>query len=113
MPPESGARHLLRRIAREEAALAARAARGERAAFDALFDRYCARMAYAFRTLPTPEAQAKIWEALEQVFAGLACDTTTPLATRAFRVAQASRTGTLPHVVRKRASRKSASVHPR
>jgi len=106
-------RELFQRIAREEAALARRAARGDRAAFDTLFDRYCARMAHAFRTLPDAEAKAKTREALEQVFASLACGSSTPLAARAFRVARASRTGRLPHAVRKRASRRSASVHPR
>ena len=81
---------LLRRIAREEAELAARAADGDREAFDELYDRYFVRMAYVFRHLPQPEAQAKIWEALEQVFASLHVQDGMPLAARAFRVAHAS-----------------------
>jgi hypothetical protein len=82
---------LLHRIAREEADLAKRAAAGDREAFDQLYDRYFVRMAHVFRHLPEPEAQAKIWEALEQVFASLHVhDDDTPLAARAFRVAHAS-----------------------
>ncbi|RIL07336.1 MAG: hypothetical protein DCC71_03220 [Proteobacteria bacterium] len=55
-----------------------------------MYDRYFVRMAYVFRHLPEPEAQAKIWEALEQVFASLHVHDDTPLAARAFRVAHAS-----------------------
>jgi hypothetical protein len=102
-------RKLFQRIAREEAALARRAARGDRAAFDTLFDRYCARMAHVFRALPDTEAKAKTWEALEQVFASLACTSSTPLAARAFRVAHASRTGRPRAVARPGPSRRRVS----
>lgn len=92
MTASAGTRQQLLHITREEGPLAARAARGDRAAFDALFDRYYARMAHAFRALPRPEAQAKIWETLEQVFTGLDTDAASPLLARAFRIARASQT---------------------
>ena len=82
------------RLAREERDLAQRAARGDRIAFDRLYDRYFARVAWQFRDLPEPHAQAATCEALEQIFAGLRCG--APLAERAYRIARrssASRTG--------------------
>lgn len=74
------------RRAQEEAALACRAAAGERAAFDELFDRYYARMAWLYRDLPREQGRAAIWQALEQVFAGL--DSEADLAARAYRIAR-------------------------
>ena len=74
---------------REERELAARAVRGDRAAFDQLYDRYFDRVAWQFRDLPEPEARAAIWETLEQVFAGLQ-GSDLPLAARAYRIALAS-----------------------
>lgn len=113
MPGHAGqgrARELLDRIAGEEAALARLAACGDRDAFDTLFDRYCARMAHAFRTLPDAEAQAKTWEALEQLFASLDGTCAAPLAVRAFRVAKASRPGRVtPRAAQPRRPRTGAS----
>ena len=77
----------------EEQQLAQRALAGDRDAFDQLYDRYFARMAWQFRSLPETEAQAAIWETLEQLFAGLDSDE-LPLAERAFRIARAT---TCPH----------------
>jgi len=74
--------------AREERELARRAAGGDRFAFDILYDRYFARVAWHFRDLPELRAQAAIWEALEQIFAGLTC--AAPFAERAYRIARAS-----------------------
>jgi hypothetical protein len=74
---------------REERDLAARAVRGDRAAFDRLYDRYFDRAAWQFRDLPEAEARAAIWETLEQVFAGLGSGD-LPLAARAYRIALAS-----------------------
>jgi hypothetical protein len=74
---------------REERALAARAVRGDRAAFDQLYDRYFDRVAWQFRELPEAEARAAIWETLEQVFAGLGTGD-LPLAARAYRIALVS-----------------------
>lgn len=73
----------------EERALAARAANGDREAFDLLYDRYFARVAWQVRDLPQPEAHAAIWEALEQIFAGLEADD-APLGARAYRIARTS-----------------------
>lgn len=73
-------------IAHEEAGLARRVATGDRAAFDLLFDRYFARVARFYRDLPPEQAQAAIWQALEQVFAGLDCE--EDLAARAYRIAR-------------------------
>lgn len=88
-PSEHASRAL--RIAQEEKELAARTARGDRAAFDQLFDRYFNRVAWQLRDLPEPESQAAIWEALEQIFAGLEASKDTWLAARAYRIACASR----------------------
>lgn len=109
MRPEVRVHALLRRIEREEAALTLRAARGERDAFDALFDRYCARMAHAFRGLPDVEAKARIWETLEQLFAGLDAERTPSLAIRAFRVAKASSKGRAARSARTPGRRRIAS----
>jgi hypothetical protein len=76
---------------REEQALARRAAAGDRAAFDALYDRYFARMAWQFRELPESEAQLAIGRTLEQLFAQLGTDGDGPLAERAFLLARAAR----------------------
>ena len=73
----------------EEADLAMRATRGDREAFDQLYDRYFARMAWRFRELSPETAQAAIWEALEQLFKGL-CAGDAPLSERAFRIARAT-----------------------
>jgi hypothetical protein len=73
-------------LAKEEARLAQRAAAGERAAFDALFDRYYARLSWYFRDLPPDEARAAIWQTLEQLFASLEND--DDLAQRAYRMAR-------------------------
>jgi len=113
MTPRERVRRLLHRIAVEETTLAGRAARGDRDAFDALFDRYCARMAHAFRALPDVEAKAKLWEALEQVFAGLDCDSATPLAARAFRVAKSSLVGRPGRAVHTAPARRKTSAHER
>jgi hypothetical protein len=73
----------------DEAALARRALAGDREAFDRLYDRYFPRVARCFRDRRPDEAQALIWETLEQIFKGL--DTTDPpLAERAYRIARAS-----------------------
>jgi len=96
----------LQAIADEEAGLARAALAGDREAFDLLYDRYLCRMAHVFRDLPDTEAQAKIWETLEQIFASLHHDDDgLPLAARAFRVAQASRGSStrVPVFVRRRA----------
>jgi hypothetical protein len=84
----TGARIHSRReeLTREEAALARRAAAGERAAFDVLFDRYYARLHWLYRDLPSGEAQAAVWEALEQIFVGL--DSEEDLGARAYRIAR-------------------------
>lgn len=84
----TGARIHRRRtdLTREESALARRAAAGEREAFDVLFDRYYARLAWLYQDLPRSEARAAIWEALEQIFAGL--DSEEDLAARAYRIAR-------------------------
>lgn len=74
---------------REERALAARARAGDREAFDLLYDRYFARVAWQMRELPQPEAHAAIWESLEQIFAGLEVDD-APLGARAYRIAHTS-----------------------
>jgi hypothetical protein len=73
-------------LAQEEAELARRAAAGERQAFDELFDRYYARLTWLYGDLPTGEARAATWEALEQIFAGL--DAEEDLAARAYRIAR-------------------------
>lgn len=73
-------------LAKEESLLARRAAAGERAAFDALFDRYYARLSWYFRRLPPDEARAAIWQTLEQLFASL--DSEDDLARRAYRIAR-------------------------
>ena len=75
---------------REEHELALRAAAGDREAFDQLYDRYFARVAWQVRDLPEADAQAAIWETLEQLFLGLDA-TDVPLGTRAYRIARASR----------------------
>ena len=57
----------LRRLAeldREERVLVVRALRGDRAAFDSLFDRYFDRMVHCFRDLPEGEAQGRVADAL-------------------------------------------------
>jgi len=73
-------------LTQEEAELARRAAAGEREAFDTLFDRYYARLTWLFSDMPRSEARAAIWEALEQIFAGL--DSEEDLAARAYRIAR-------------------------
>jgi hypothetical protein len=113
MTPESRVRDRMHRIGPEEEELAERAVAGDRVAFDALFDRYCARMAHVFRDLPDVEAKAKIWEALEQVFAALDCDPATPLALRAFRVAKTTQASRSVHNVRASIARARVSQHER
>jgi hypothetical protein len=88
-PRDDAARLLL--IAQEERELAARTGRGDRAAFDQLFDRYFDRVAWQLRHLPEPEAKAAIWETLEQIFAGIESSDETWLAARAYRIACSSR----------------------
>lgn len=73
-------------LTREEAGLARRAAAGDREAFDALFDRYYARLTWLFSDLPRGEARAATREALEQIFVGL--DSQEDLAERAYRIAR-------------------------
>ena len=70
--------------------MALRAAGGDQAAFDELYDRYFARMAWQFRELPEREKQAALWESLEELFAGLGASE-EPLDERAFRIAQNTR----------------------
>lgn len=113
MTPEARVRNRMQRIAPEELELAARAAGGDRVAFDALFDRYYARIAHVFRALPEGEARTRIWKSLEQVFAGLACESATPLALRAFRVAKSTQTGHSPHSVRASIARAQVAQHER
>jgi hypothetical protein len=79
----------LEALDREERELAARARRGDREAFDVLYDRYFARVAWQLRDLPQPEAHAAIWESLEQIFVGLEVDE-APLGARAYRIARTS-----------------------
>ena len=81
-------------LEREEEVLAQRAMAGDRAAFDQLFDRYYARMATQFRNLPGAEYQRAMWDALEQLFAGLATED-EPLPERAFRIYRSTRERTL------------------
>ena len=82
---------------REEQALARRAAAGDREAFDSLYDRYFARVAWQFRELPESEAQLAIGQTLEQLFAHLGVDGHEPLAQRAFSLARAAlRTNSTP-----------------
>jgi hypothetical protein len=73
-------------LTQEEAELARRALAGDRGAFDALFDRYYARLAWFFSDLPQGEARAAIWQTLEQIFVGL--DSEEDLAARAYRIAR-------------------------
>jgi hypothetical protein len=73
-------------LTQEEAELARRAATGDRAAFDTLFDRYYARLTWLYSDLPQGQARAAVWEALEQIFAGL--DSEEDLAARAYRIAR-------------------------
>lgn len=113
MTPDGRLRNKIRHIAGEEAELAERATHGDRVAFDALFDRYCTRMAHVFCALPETQARAKIWEALEQIFADLACESATPLALRAFRVAKTTQAGHSPHRVRTGITRAPVSQHER
>jgi hypothetical protein len=87
--PKADSKLRLEALDREERALAARAARGDREAFDLLYDRYFARVAWQVRELPQPEAHAAIWESLEQIFAGLEADD-APLGARAYQIARTS-----------------------
>lgn len=77
-------------LEREEEILAQRAIAGDRAAFDELFDRYYARMATQFRDLPGAEYQRAMWDALEQLFAGLATEE-APIPERAYRIYRSTR----------------------
>lgn len=91
MEPKADPKLRLDALDREERALAGRARAGDRAAFDLLYDRYFARVAWQVRDLPTAEAHAAIWESLEQIFAGLEADE-SPLSVRAYRIARTSHT---------------------
>ena len=73
----------------DESDLARRAGAGDQQAFDLLYDRYFARVAWQVRDLPQPEAHAALWESLEQIFAGLEADD-APLGARAYRIARTS-----------------------
>ena len=99
-PSEIAMRRL--EMTREEGELAARTANGDRAAFDRLFDRYFDRVARQLRDLPEREANAAIWEALEQIFAGLAAGDRTQLALRAYRITCSSRATAAARVMRNR-----------
>jgi hypothetical protein len=89
MEPRTDRKLRLDALDREERELATRASSGDRAAFDLLYDRYFARVAWQVRDLPQPEAHAAIWESLEQIFAGLEADD-APLGARAYRIARTS-----------------------
>jgi DNA-directed RNA polymerase specialized sigma24 family protein len=73
-------------ITREEADLARRTVAGDRDAFDALFDRYFARLHWYYRDLPEADAQAATWEVLEQLFASL--DQVDDVGLHAYRIAR-------------------------
>ena len=104
----------LRRLAeldREERELVVRALRGDRAAFDSLFDRYFDRMVHCFRDLPEGEAQGRVADALARLFSGLSPDDAMPLAGRAREVAVDARKRNVP--IRVRRSAQPVATTPR
>jgi hypothetical protein len=74
----------------EEATLAHQAAVGDRAAFDRLFERYFARVAWHFRALDREAAERAIARTLEGVFLALDEGAAVSLAERAFLEARAA-----------------------
>lgn len=108
-PSEIAMRRL--EMTREEGELAFQTVNGDRAAFDRLFDRYFNRVAWQLRSLPEREAHAAIWEALEQIFAGLATSDRSELAARAYRITRSSRASAAARVEQRR-SRSSSRDTP-
>jgi hypothetical protein len=68
----------------QDAALARMAAAGDRPAFDRLFERYFARVAWCFRGLDREAAENAIARTLERVFLALDEGAAVSLAERAF-----------------------------
>lgn len=74
----------------EETALEQRAAAGDKEAFDQLYDRYLARLAWYFTIFSAREAKVAVAEVMVELFGSLANPTDRSLARRAYDLARAT-----------------------
>ena len=74
----------------DEAALEQRAAAGDQEAFDLLYDRYFARMAWYFTIFSPREAKVAVREAMVALFGSLTGPSDLSLARRAYDLARAT-----------------------
>jgi len=74
----------------DEPALEQRAAAGDQEAFDLLYDRYFARMAWYFTIFSQREAKAAVEEVMLELFGTLAAPSDHSLARRAYDLARAT-----------------------